>query len=125
MNIVGKWRVAKTMYPTDEGVKHLTKDELLELNVDQEDLTMFACVIEFKAEGTVETRIQVPPEAVEETRAAGVPLDADGWAVMESSTWKEDETGFSYVLDGESVPLTETEDGLLTFAMGMMLLEKL
>ena len=123
MNIVGKWTVKKTMYPTSDGVKHLTKDELIALNVDMEDLQMFDSVINFKDDGTAITLVKIPDEQIEAAKAEGAEIDDDGCVIVESAEWKE-ENG-EYMLDqGGWMPLSFTEDGLMVYAMGMMLLEK-
>jgi hypothetical protein len=124
MEFVGKWIVKKTMYPTEEGVKHLTKEELVALGADMDDLRMFDSVIVVKDDGTIETLVQVPADQIEEAKAQGAPVDENGCILVETSTWKEENGAYLYEISGETVPFKLTEDGLLEYAMGMMLLEK-
>lgn len=124
MDIIGKWIVKKAMYPGEEGMLHLTKEEMIAHGVDEDDLEMFGSVIEFKADGTVETKVQIPADQIEAAKAEGAPVDADGCIVVDSTTWKEEGGAYLYDLGGDFAPLDETEDGLLSFGMGMMLLEK-
>ncbi len=125
MEFIGKWKVLKTMYFTEDGIKHLTMDEIVAIEGEAADIQMFSSVIEFTADGAVKTLIPVPAEAVEEAKAAGMEIDAEGFACVEQSEWKEE--GGIPVMDqgGEVAPLELTDDGLLKFGMGMMLLEKI
>ena len=75
MDFLGKWIVKKTMFPTEDGIKHLTKDELLALGVD-EDLEMFDSVILVKDGGIMEMLVQIPADQVEAAKAEG---EAEGW----------------------------------------------
>lgn len=124
MEFIGKWTVKKSIYPTEDGMKHLTKEEMLAAGVDEEDLQMFGSIIEFKADGAVDTLVQVPEAMWAEAKADGAELDENGCIKVDSSTWSEKDGKYYYSVGGEDAPLELTEDGLLTFAMGMMLLEK-
>ncbi len=125
MELIGKWKVKKTMYPTSEGIKHLTKEELIALGVyDEEDFKMFDSVVEFKADGTVTTMIQIPANKIEEAKAEGASVDEDGFICVDSQEWKEEDGKAFYNLGDEFVPLLLNEEGLLAFAGGMICLEK-
>ena len=125
MELIGKWKVKKTMYPTQDGIKHLTKEELIDLGVyDEDDFKMFDSVVEFKSDGTVATMIQIPAEQLEEAKAEGAPVDENGFICIETSEWKEDGKAY-YKLGNDFVTLSFNEEGLLAFAGGMMLLEKM
>ena len=124
MEFLGKWIVKKSMYPTEDGIKHLTKDELLALGCDDEDLQMFSSVIVIKDDGTMDTLVQIPADQIESARAEGAPVDENGCIPVESTVWKEENGEFVYCENGEFVPFTVTEEGYLRYAGGMMLLEK-
>ncbi len=124
MGLIGKWTVKKSIHPTEDGMKHLTKEELIAAGVEEEDLQMFGSIIEFKTDGTVDTLVQLPEEMWAEAKADGAELDENGCIKVDSSTWSEKDGKYYYSVGGEDAPLELTEDGLLTFAMGMMLLEK-
>ena len=125
MGLIGRWKVKKTMYPTEDGIKHLTKEELIALGVcDEDDFKVFDSVIEFKADGTVVTMIRIPAEQIEEAKSEGAPVDDNGWLCVEASVWKEENSKASYKLGDDFVPLDFNEEGLLLYAMGMMCLEK-
>lgn len=125
MEYLGKWAVKKSMYPTEEGIKHLTKEELIAAGADSDDLSMFDSVIVIKDDGTMDTLVQVPADQIEEAKAQGAPVDENGCILVETSTWKEENGAYFYEISGETVPFELTEDGLLKYAMGMMLLEKI
>ena len=125
MEFIGKWKVLKTMYFTEDGVKHLTKEEIIAQDGEDADLQMFDAIIEFTEDGAVKTLVHVPADQIEEAKAAGMPIDADGFMLVEESEWKE-EDGKAYMAQEDGPFFLElTEDGLLKFAMGMMLLEKI
>ena len=123
MEFLGKWIVKKTMFPTEDGIKHLTKDELIALGIE-EDLEMFDSVIYVKDGGIMETLMQIPADQVEAAKAEGAPVDENGCICMDSVAWKEEDGNFFYEENGEFVPVQLTDDGYLMFASGMMLLEK-
>ena len=125
MEFLGKWRVKKTMFPTDEGVAFMTKDEILATGqVDPDDLEMFNGIMEVREDGTFVTLIQVPADQIEAAKAEGAPVDENGFICVDQTTWKEENGAYFYEMSGETVPFTLTEDGLLEYAMGMMLLER-
>lgn len=123
MEFLGKWIVKKTMFPTEDGIKHLTKDELIALGIE-EDLEMFDSVILINEGGTVETLIQLPADQIEAAKADGAPVDENGCICVDSVAWKDENGQFLYEENGEFVPAHLTDDGYLIFASGMMLLEK-
>lgn len=124
MKFLGKWIVKKTMFPTEDGIKHLTKDELIALGIE-EDLEMFDSIILVKEDGIVETLVQIPANQVEAAKAEGAPVDENGCICVGSAAWKEEGGEVLYEENGEFVPFELTDDGYLKFASGMMLLEKI
>ena len=111
------------MFPTEDGIKHLTREELNALGVE-EDLEMFDSVILVKDGGIMEMLMQIPADQVEAAKAEGAPVDENGYICVDSVTWKEEGGEFLYEENGEFVPAQLTEDGYLKFGAGMMLLEK-
>lgn len=89
---------------------------------------------EFAADGTVSTLLAVPEEMRVEAARQGVTVREDGYAVMESTTWKEVDGRFYYdtritgeVMGEPTDPfmaIDVTEDGCLLYQMGMILLER-
>lgn len=125
MKFIGKWKVLKTMSFTEDGIKHLTKEEIIEQDGEDAELDLFGSVIEFTADGAIKTLVPVPADKIEEAKAEGLEIDAEGFACLDQLEWKEEGDNVFMSQDGELVPLELTEDGLLKFAMGMMLLEKI
>ncbi len=126
MELIGKWRVKKTLFPTEEGVAHLTKDEILAMGVeDPEILEIFNATMLIEADGTFVTLVPVPEEHLEEAKAEGAEIDENGCIRADETTWKEVNGEYFFEQDGQSVPFNFTSDGLLEYAMGMMLLEKI
>lgn len=124
MEFIGKWIVKKTMHFGEDGVKHLTKEELIAVEGDDADLEMFNSIVNIKEDGVIETLVQVPADQVEEAKAQGAPVDENGCICVDKMAWKEENGEILYEENGEFVPFVLTEDGLLRFAAGMMLLER-
>lgn len=125
MNLIGKWKIAKTMFATEDGINHLTKEEIIEAGGDGEDLQLFESVIDFTADGKINTLLKVPEDQIADAKAAGLEIDKSGLAIIDSAEWTEEDGKFFAVIGGESAPLEKTPDGYLLYGMGMMLLEKL
>lgn len=89
---------------------------------------------EFAADGTVSTLLAVPEEMRAEAARQGITVREDGYAVVDSTTWKEEDgrfyydTGITGEVMGEPtdpfMAIDVTEDGCLLYQMGMILLER-
>ena len=67
-------------------MQSMTKEELIALG--EEDLQMFDSVIEFAADGSVNTLIPVPADQIEAAKADGLEIDENGYACVEKTEWK-------------------------------------
>ena len=109
MDLIGKWTIKKALYPTEEEMCFLTREEMVANGVeDPDELEIFYTAIEIKEDGTLNTYMQLPKRRVK----------------VDSTTWFERDGVYFYLLDGEEDQLALTEDGLLRFSMGMMLMER-
>lgn len=135
MDIRGIWKIKELRMPTPEGEKVFTSDNL----PDDEQFEEFAKLIhlqtEFAEDGVLNTLMFVPKEMKEEAAEHGVIVREDGYAVIESTTWKEENGKFYYdtkvegEVFGEKVDsfaeITVTEDGCLLYNYEMVLLERI
>lgn len=95
---------------------------------------MIDSLTEFVADGTLNTLFPVPEEMKEKAASLGAVVRDDGYAVVESTTWKEQDGRFYYdtKIEGEVLgekvdSFTEipvTADGCLRYGLGMILLER-
>ena len=96
MDIRGIWKIKELRMPTPEGEKVFTSDNL----PDDEQFEEFAKLIhlqtEFAEDGVLNTLMFVPKEMKEEAAEHGVIVREDGYAVIESTTWKEENGKFYY-----------------------------
>ena len=135
MDIRGIWKVKELRMPTPEGEKVFTPDNL----PDDEQFEEFAKLIqlrtEFADDGVLNTLMFVPEELKAEAAEHGVVVREDGYAVIESTTWKEEDGKFYYdtkvegEVFGEKVDsfaeITVTEDGCLLYNYEIVLLERI
>ena len=109
MDILGKWIVKKVLFPTEEDLRFLTREEVVAIGMeDPEQLEIFCTCIEVKKDGTVPIYMQRPKRRVK----------------FDEVNWYEREGVYYYMLDGEEYPFEMTEDGFLKFCMGTMLMER-
>ena len=90
---------------------------------------------EFAEDGMLNTLMFVPEEMREEAAKHGAVVREDGYAAIESTTWKEENGKLYYDTKIEGEVLGEkvdsfaeipvTEDGCLLYGLGMILLERL
>lgn len=135
MDIRGIWKVKELRMPTPEGEKVFTPDNL----PDDEQFEEFAKLIqlrtEFAEDGVLNTLMFVPEELKAEAAKHGVVVREDGYAVIEISTWKEENGKFYYdtkvegEVFGEKVDsfaeIIVTEDGCLLYNYEIVLLERI
>lgn len=137
MSIIGKWKTKKMLAFGPDGMQLMTLDEAKTLDEETaEELvkTMTTTIVDINADGTVYTRIIIPADQIEEAKAQGAPLEADGTIIADRKPWKEEngeyfyDTGEQREIGGEAVSswdkLSLDAEGYLPYASGMMLLEK-
>lgn len=136
MDICGIWKVRELRMPTPDGVKVYTPENLPpeddEMYEDLVQLTQFRT--EIAEDGILNTLMFVPEEMKAEAVKHGVTVREDGYAVVESTVWKEENGKYYYdsritgeFLGEETDPFIElgiTEDGCLLYNMGITLLER-
>ena len=124
MDFIGTWITKKVMAFTDEGVTHLTKEEMETKGLlDEDSAQLFSSGIDVNADGTIVQFVVLPADVVEQAKAEGAPVDDKGRVVVGEMTWEDTENGPVYCIDEQEMPL-ELEEGLLKFSMGMTLMEK-
>ena len=133
MNIIGKWKIKEFRIPTPDGVQVFTPDTLPE----DEDYTDYAqmarTLTEFLPDGRMDTLMPVPEEMLEQVQSEGMEM-RDGFAVIKSAAWKEQDgrvffdSGITGEVLGETVdPFMEIKvlpDGCLLYNMDVLVLEK-
>lgn len=134
MELIGKWKVKELLFPTGNGMASYTPENLPEGDNADEIIMMLMSRVEFTEDGFMNTLMRVPEDKIELAKSQGAVIDADGFAPIEQTTWKEKDGKFYYdtkvegeVL-GEAVdPFAEIpvdENGCLTIAFGTMILER-
>lgn len=134
MNIRGIWKIKELRMPTPEGLMVITPDNPPEDERFEEFVRMMRCYTEFAEDGSLNTLMLVPEEMKAEAAEQGVVVREDGYAVIESTTWKEENGKFYYNTKtegeflGEKIDpfaeITVTEDGCLLYEYEMVLLER-
>ena len=134
MDIRGIWKVREVHVPTPEGERIFTPDDPPEEERFESCIEMMQCRTEFAEDGVLNTLMFVPEEMREEAAKHGAVVREDGYAPIESTTWKEEDGKFYYdtKIEGEVLgekvdPFAEipvTEDGCLLYSYGMVVLER-
>ena len=134
MDIRGIWKVREVHVPTPEGERIFTPDNPPEEERFESCIEMMQCRTEFAEDGVLNTLMFVPEDMREEAAKHGAVVREDGYAPIESTTWKEVDGKFYYdtKIEGEvfgekvdsfaEIPVTE--DGCLLYSYGMILLER-
>ena len=135
MDIRGIWKTKEIRMPTPEGLTVITPDNLPEDERFEECVKMMRCYTEFAEDGSLNTLMFVPEELKAEATEHGVVVREDSYAVIESTTWKEENGKFYYDTKTEGeflgekvdpfVEITVTEDGCLLYNYEMVLLERI
>ena len=94
MDIRGIWKIKEIRMPTPEGLTVITPDNLPEDERFEECVQRMRCYTEFADDGSLNTLILVPEELKAEAAEHGVVVREDGYAVIESTTWKEENGKF-------------------------------
>ena len=134
MDIRGIWKVREVHVPTPEGERIFTPDDPPEEERFESCIEMMQCRTEFAEDGVLNTLMFVPEEMREEAAKHGAVVREDGYAPIESTTWKEVDGKFYYDTKVEGEVLGEkvdsfaeipvTEDGCLLYSYGMVVLER-
>lgn len=135
MDIRGIWKIKELRMPTPEGEKVFTPDNLPDDEKFEEFAKLIQLQTEFAEDGVLNTLMFIPEEIKAEAAEHGVIVREDGYAVIETSTWKEENGKFYYdtkvegEVFGEKVEsfaeITVTEDGCLLYNYEMVLLERI
>lgn len=135
MDICGIWKVKEVRVPTPDGEKVFTPDNPPEDERFEESAELMQYRTEFAEDGMLNTLMFVPEEMREEAAKHGAVVREDGYAAIESTTWKEENGKLYYDTKIEGEVLGEkvdsfaeipvTEDGCLLYGLGMILLERL
>ena len=134
MDIRGIWKVREVHVPTPEGERIFTPDDPPEEERFESCIEMMQCRTEFAEDGVLNTLMFVPEDMREEAAKHGAVVREDGYAPIESTTWKEVDGKFYYDTKIEGEVLGEkvdsfaeipvTEDGCLLYSYGMVVLER-
>ena len=134
MDIRGIWKVREVHVPTPEGERIFTPDDPPEEERFESCIEMMQCRTEFAEDGVLNTLMFVPEDMREEAAKHGAVVREDGYAPIESTTWKEEDGKFYYdtKIEGEvlgekvdsSAEIPVTEDGCLLYSYGMVVLER-
>lgn len=133
MNIIGKWKIREFRLPTPDGVQVFTPDTL-PAGEEYEDFAQMARTrIEFTPDGRLNTLMPVPEEMMEQVKNEGMEIH-EGFAVIRSAAWKEQDGKFFYDsgIEGEFLgetvePFMELKvlpDGCLLYNMDVLVLER-
>lgn len=134
MDIRGIWKVREVHVPAPEGEMVFTPDNPPEDERFEGSAELMNYLTEFAEDGVLNTLMFVPEEMREEAAKHGAVVREDGYAAVESTTWKEADGKFYYdtKIEGEvfgekvdsfaEIPVTE--DGCLLYSYGMILLER-
>ncbi|MCI6841708.1 MAG: hypothetical protein MR889_06245 [Clostridiales bacterium] len=134
MNVIGKWKVKELLFPTRNGMVSYTQENLPEGDNADEITMMLMSRTEFTEDGFMNTLMRVPEDKIDLVKSQGAEIDEDGYAAIESTTWKEKDGKVYYDTKVEGEVLGETvdpfaeipvdENGCLTIAYGTMILER-
>ena len=127
MDIRGIWKVKEIRVPTPDGVKVFTPDNPPQEERFEGSAELMNYRTEFAEDGMLNTLMFVPEEMRQEAAKQGVEVREDGYAAIESTTWKEADGKFYYDtgIQGETLgepvdPFMEisvTEDGCLLYGL--------
>ena len=134
MDIRGIWKVKEIRVPTPDGEKVFSPDNPPDDERFEGSVELMRYLTEFAEDGTLNTLMFVPDEMREEAAKHGAVVREDGYAAVDSSTWKEENGKFYYdtKIEGEVLgdkvdsfaEIPVTEDGCLIYGLGMIILER-
>lgn len=133
MDIIGKWKVKEFHIPTPDGMQVFTPETLPDEEEYEDFAQMVRTFFEFTPDGRLDTLMPVPEEMVEQAKNEGMEI-REGFAVIKSAAWKEQDGKFFYDSEiegevfGETVdPFMEIKvlpDGCLLYNMDVLVLER-
>ena len=134
MDICGLWKVREMHLVTPDGEKVFTADSQVDNDMYAEIVQMCKYIMEFAPDGTLNTLLFVPEEVREEAKKQGADIRENGYAVLESTVWKEEDgkfyydTGIQGEVLGEKVDsfaeISLLPDDCLLYNLGTMILER-
>lgn len=134
MDITGKWKIKEFRILSPDGMQTFTPQTLPDSEDFEDFAKMIPMLIEFTPDGKLNTLVPVWGDMIEEARKAGLAVREAGFAVTDSTDWKEIDGKFYYNtnIEGEFLgdvvdPFSEikvTEDGCLLYSFDMLLMER-
>lgn len=134
MDITGKWKIKEFRILSPDGMQTFTPQTLPDSEDFEDFAKMVPMLIEFTPDGKLNTLVPVWGDMIEESRNAGLAVREAGFAVTDSTDWKESDGKFYYNtnIEGEFLgdvvdPFSEikvTEDGCLLYSFDMLLMER-
>ena len=134
MDITGKWKIKEFRILSPDGMQIFTPQTLPDSEDFEDFAKMIPMLIEFTPGGKLNTLVPVWGDMIEEARNAGLAVREAGFAVTDSTDWKESDGKFYYNtnIEGEFLgdvvdPFSEikvTEDGCLLYSFDMLLMER-
>ena len=134
MDITGKWKIKEFRILSPDGMQTFTPQTLPDSEDFEDFAKMIPMLIEFTPGGKLNTLVPVWGDMIEEARNAGLAVREAGFAVTDSTDWKESDGKFYYNtnIEGEFLgdvvdPFSEikvTEDGCLLYSFDMLLMER-
>ena len=134
MDITGKWKIKEFRILSPDGMQTFTPQTLPDSEDFEDFAKMIPMLIEFTPDGKLNTLVPVWGDMIEEARNAGLAVHEAGFAVTDSTDWKESDGKFYYNtnIEGEFLgdvvdPFSEikvTEDGCLLYSFDMLLMER-
>lgn len=134
MDITGKWKIKEFRILSPDGMQTFTPQTLPDSEDFEDFAKMIPMLIEFTPDGKLNTLVPVWGDMIEEARNAGLAIREAGFAVTDSTDWKESDGKFYYNtnIEGEFLgdvvdPFSEikvTEDGCLLYSFDMLLMER-
>lgn len=117
-DILGKWKTTEFYIATDDGIRVFTPDTLPSAEEYEMLATLAKALIEFMPDGTVNYLLPLPEDARELAQSQGLEY-RDGFAVVDSTEWKEQggtlycEFGMECEETGTFTEITVLPDGRL------------
>ncbi len=134
MDVRGLWKVKEIHTFTPDGELVITADALSTDGSFDDYEKLLQSLTEFAEDGVMNTLMPVPEEIREAAEAEGIVVREDGYGVVESTVWKEENGKLYYDTKTEGEALGEevdpfeeifvTEDGCLRYRLGMFVLER-